>query len=291
MILARPDVLKYKGGDKFGFMCMSDLHLGARTTDVKAIKEDLETAKQNGYRININGDVFEAITPRDMKRFDANVLTRELCERKDILNASVDLAYKLLAPYAELIDVIGRGNHEDSALKHNSVDLVLMLIDRLQALTAHKLYYGDSHGFIHYRFEHVNRGKVRSYVIYYHHGGGGAAPITKGIIDFNRINAFIGNADLIWIGHKHNRIHDGTIIKMVCPKEGNGEVKWQKVDCLMTGAYKNTYEFQRQESIHDVGCFSNFASDKCMAPQRKGGAVVLVSLVGHMSKITSEVVM
>ena len=290
MILARPDTITYKGGDKFGLALMSDLHLGARTTDINSIKHDLEVAKENNYRININGDVFEAITPRDMKRFDANVLVPSLTERKDIFNASVDLAFELLAPYADLIDVIGRGNHEDSALKYNAVDLVLMLVDKLQALTSHKIYYGDICGFIHYRFAHESGGNCRSYIIYYHHGGGGSAPVTKGMIDFNRINAYISNADLIWIGHKHNRILDSTVKKMICPKSGD-MVKWQSVNCVMTGAYKDAYSVQSQESILKNGSFGNFAASKCMAPQRKGGCVIMLTPYGGNNQVLSEVIL
>lgn len=45
------------------------------------------------------------------------------------------------------------------------------------------------------------------YDIFLHHGSGGQAPVSRGMIDFDRLASSV-DADLILTGHKHNAIVD-----------------------------------------------------------------------------------
>src|SRR6516162_7339813 len=109
---------------------MSDLHLGSMNSDHDAIVDDLDRAKEIGARVLINGDVFDAIGPKD-RRFDLTVLHPLVQRKKDLAKAIVDMAFDVLYPYREIIDVMGIGNHEESWITYGYNDPVRRLIEEL----------------------------------------------------------------------------------------------------------------------------------------------------------------
>jgi len=281
MHICRPAPIYAEPMVDYGLTLMSDLHIGAAGNDYQRIESELAAAKKAGDRILINGDVFDLILPKDHKRFNLSVLHKRI-RRVDILNACLEWAEEIFAPYADLIDMIGLGNHETAAEVHHSVDMVAMLIDRLSVHKKNKehvIHYGGYTGFVDYRFRRKNSSNAsrgsRRYVIYYHHGSGGDAPVTKGMIDFNRKHWV--RSDLLWMGHKHNKI--GAVIRtMRCPLEGDQPVMEEQRQ-VFTGAYYHTYQGQTQASVKQHGRQSNYAADKGLAPQGMGGARVVVRML------------
>lgn len=261
--IIRPKAIAYKCGGQTSIALMGDLHIGSAATRISAIKADLEMAKACGARVLINGDVMECIFPADSKRFNPADLAPELRGRNDVLNATLDLAYGVLAPYASLIDMIGVGNHETATAHYHSADIGLMLADKLG------VPYGGMCGFVDYRFQRSGGGGQR-YVIFYHHGAGGSAPVTKGMIDFHRSRWI--DADLVWFGHKHTRIQSHEL-SMRCPESGDQPVMRDR-RFVITGSYSQTYHGQSQNSFRQHGRLSNYAADKLLAPNGCGGAVV-----------------
>jgi UDP-2,3-diacylglucosamine pyrophosphatase LpxH len=272
----------FKHGSVFGVTLISDVHIGAPNVDLALFKQDLKTAAEHDDRILINGDLWDFIIASDKKRFSPDVLHPRLHGRRDIVNAAIDWAEELLTPYAHLIDMVGCGNHETSIEKHCSLDPVSILVNRLQQSlpTKHKdhlIHHGGFCGFIDYRFKYdepnpdeVRRGNKR-WVVYYHHGSGGNAPVTKGLIDFNRRDTYV-DADVIWLGHKHNKLSVHAR-KLFCPLTSKS-IGVREVRHIMTGAYFDTYRTQSQDSIKEHGRRSNYAADAGMAPQGKGAVRV-----------------
>ena len=260
-------------GEPLGITLMSDLHIDSAHTDLSAIRRELDEARENGDRVLINGDVFDAILPSDRKRYTPVASRPELRGRIDVLNASIELAHDLLLPYADLIDMIGIGNHEASMEKHHSVDMVALLVDKLNAAKGADINYGGYTGFVEYVVP--LSGSSRRLVIYYHHGGGGAAAVTKGIIDFNRKAVFV-DSDVVWLGHKHNRITDTGGCRLSLPKSGDSPALCQQV-AVMTGGYMDHHKGQTQAEMKRKGRMASYASDWGLAPQWKGGARLLVS--------------
>ena len=247
-------------------MLMSDLHLGSAFADVDAIKQDLETARRHDARIILNGDVFDAIVPSDKKRYSPTALIPELRNRADVLNASVEYAKKLLEPYKDLIDVIGVGNHETASEKYHAVDPVSILLYALGGEAKHGGYCGY----------YVLRGRYAKSIrqiwtlkLRYHHGSGGASPVTKGITDFQRMRAWISDADVITVGHKHNKMAVPDVRERLT---NSGRVVYEPLLCLMTGSYLDTY--RQQENILAEGRQANYAADWNVSPQPKGGILL-----------------
>lgn len=256
-------------------MLMSDLHLGSAFTDEDAIIADLETARRHNARILLNGDVFDAIVPSDKKRYNPTAIHPKLRNRADVLGACVDHARELLAPYADLIDVIGVRNHETSSEKYHAVDPVSMLLYALGGEARHGGYCG--YYVMRGRYEKSTRA-IWTLKVRYHHGSGGASPVTKGITDFQRMRSWISDADVITVGHKHN--------KMVVPDQrerlsNSGNVVYEPLLCVMTGAYLDTY--RQQGNILTEGRQANYTADWNVAPQPKGGVLLEITFTASGS--------
>lgn len=273
----QPRNIVARTGETVSIRLMSDLHIGAANIDYDLINRELEDAKARKSRILINGDLLDLILPKDHKRFVPDVLHSEIAGRRDTLNASVKFAVKILKPYANLIDMIGMGNHETAVEKYHAADPIAMVIDELQRHAKHKIFYGSYNGFVDYRISTIRGNSPRGsrLIIFYHHGGGGSAPVTKGMIDFNRLG-FV-QADVKWVGHKHNRFHDHER-SLECPMDGHRPVL-RDIRHIMTGSYMETYSGQSQESISVNGRRSNYAGDMAMRPQGKGGWRLDVKLI------------
>lgn len=280
----RPHV---QSGQPLGLRLMSDLHIGAAHVDYKLIQQEIDDAVENGDRVLINGDLLDLVLPKDKKRYEPASPHPRVGNRNDQVNAAIEWAVELLSPVAHLLDMLGIGNHEAVITKYHSIDPTLLVLYELEKVAKqrdpnHVIHYGGYTGFVDYRVrvsrrqhkETCRHGGAR-WVLYYHHGSGGAAPVTKGMIDFNRKDVFI-DADMIWMGHKHNRL---TVAceKIRCPLTGD-QPDVRTVRHLMTGAYFKTYVGQSQASVRTHGRRSNYAADMGLAPGGKGGARVLLRL-------------
>jgi hypothetical protein len=277
-VTCRPAPILFDYGKPVGLSLLSDLHIGAPHVDYKLIKEEIQQAVDHEDRILINGDVLDLILCKDMKRFSPDCLHPRLQGKRNVLNQAVNWAVELLKPAAHLIDMIGFGNHESAVEKWHGFDPIAVIVEKLQSglhpvHAGHVIHYGGFTGFVDYRLRHppVEQRHGTRFVIYYHHGAGHNAPVTKGLIDFNRCDTFV-DADMIWLGHKHNRLHV-AVQKLSCALSGD-DPRVKDVRHVMTGAYFKTYVGQSQESVRKHGRRSNYAADACMPPQGTGGARV-----------------
>lgn len=210
---------------------ISDPHIDNPNFDQPTFTEHANYCLEDQRYILFGGDVFDAIIRTDHKR-----AVNSLLERGDNqLNAKLDQAYELLKPYQHQILFFGRGNHEESILKYNGVDLLEMLAKILNADQKHQIIVGNYANFLRFNFKDSRGKSVAHYDIYQHHGMGGSAPVTKGMIDFNRIAKGV-NADLIWIGHKHQAVIDASDPIMYLDQNGNVILKNRQ--CIMTPSYQ-----------------------------------------------------
>jgi hypothetical protein len=189
----------------------SDLHIGADDVDHELMKRDLSNAKKENRRILINGDIAELILPSDKKRWSASKMNSQ---RDDVLNEALEQSFDILKPYADNIDLIGTGNHDESPIKYDSFDLVGALVGLLnREKTNGNIHRAGYQGYIKYMLRPKTKKHASTpFVIYHHHGSGGSAPVSKGMIDFNRI-VYSHTANLYWLAHKHTAIQDNGIMR------------------------------------------------------------------------------
>jgi hypothetical protein len=271
-----------RGKKELTLTLMSDLHFGAPNVDYERMREDLEGAKQHGDRILLDGDVFDMILPGDMKRYVPEALDPRLQGRSEIINRVIDFGFEFLRPYAPLIDLMATGNHEESVQKYHHFDPVQALVYRLNQLPGTDIHYGGICGFMDYQVK-VPWAKGRSgtrwrYLIYYHHGAGGAALVTKGMIEFNRMETWL-DCDLIWIGHKHNRILDATTKRVTL--SANGHILERPFRAVMTGGYFTTGEDTHASYMGGEPRKVNYAEWKNLPPQDTGGCRVIVPFLNN----------
>lgn len=192
-------------GKTYQYAVFSDLHIGSKEFDGASLKRDLEKCKDNDAKVIINGDTMDLILLQDLKRASASRIKPE----EGQINQFIEEATEALIPYVAQLCIIGMGNHENSMIKHHGVDVLAWLIERLNREKKNgKIQEGHYQNFVRINFLDPKRGYKlgAKYTIYMNHGGGNSsAPVTKGMIDFNRI-AVANDADLYLMGHKHNQL-------------------------------------------------------------------------------------
>ena len=213
------------------FALFSDGHIDNPNFDEATFKADAHYCLEDQRYMLFGGDMFDAIIRTDHKR-----AVNSLLEGGDNqLNIKLDKAYELLKPYQSQILFMGRGNHEESILKYNGVDLLEMLAKILNAGQKHQIVVGNYANFIRINFKDQRGKSAAHYDIYQHHGMGGSAPSTKGMLDFNKMAKGV-NVDLIWCGHKHQAIIDASDPIMYLDRSGNVVLKNRQ--CIMTPSYQ-----------------------------------------------------
>lgn len=223
-------VTEAKAGKVIKLGLFSDVHFDSPDCDRETLKKHFDFCLKDGRYIIINGDWFDAIIMSDRKRS-----VPHLIENTDSqLNKKLEESYEFLKPYQKNILFMGRGNHEESIIKYNGIDLLQMLTTMLNMGQEHKVLYGNYANFLRFTFKKKDRREF-NYDMYIHHGSGGNAPVTKGIIDWSRIGKSV-NADLIWLGHRHNAIIDAS--DPVLSIQPNGEILLKNRQCIQTPSYQ-----------------------------------------------------
>lgn len=219
-----------KAGQVIKLALFSDIHFDSPDCDRETLKKHLDYCLKDGRYILINGDFFDMIILGDRKRATPHHITNT----DNQLNVKLNEAYEFLKPYQNNILFFGRGNHEESIMKYNGLDVLEMLTTMLNMGSEHKILYGNYTNFLRFTFKEKNRNEY-NYDIYAHHGCGGSAPATKGMLDFGALAKGI-NADLIWIGHKHSSLIDYSAPVMHIDR--NGDVILKNRQCIETPSYQ-----------------------------------------------------
>jgi hypothetical protein len=190
--------------DPIWFLLRSDAHHDAVGADRELEDRHLKQAKALGAYILDIGDMFDCMQGRYDKRADRSAL-REEYQHGPYLDRLVDVAYERYLPYADRWLLMSPGNHETSVAKHNDTNLTERLYARLKP-HAPLLQMGTYQGFVRIR---VSRRKVRrgSVTLAYHHGFGGSAPVTRGVIQSNRMAISYPDAEIVWSGHTHTEFY------------------------------------------------------------------------------------
>jgi hypothetical protein len=261
MIIHKNRIASELGQPACRLLC-SDYHIGSANANHDLIVEDLATIKRWGGKALINGDVFDAICPTD-KRYDAGVLHPSLRGKKDLAKAIVDLAYELLAPYADVIDVMGIGNHEEAWIKYNHGDPVRQLIERLNEKAGGTIAHGGFWGYINTTFDVKGVKAKPRYRLCYLHGTGGDSPVTKGTIDFNR-KGRNWQYDCLTFGHKHNIL---SAVDAIAEVSEDGIYFERRQLNLQTGSYYRNYrQLHAGEELDQ-----SYAASKGHPPKPMGG--------------------
>lgn len=250
----------------YRFLC-SDFHLGSANADHDRIISDLERAKAVGARVLVNGDVFDAIGPKD-RRYDLVCLHPSVQRSKDLATAITNMAFDLLAPYAGIIDLMGVGNHEESWVSYCNSDPVRLLINRLNGEAGGKIKHASFWGYIKTSFVVPGHRKRPKHKLLYLHGTGGDSPVTKGTIDMNR-KGRNWSYDCLTFGHKHNKV---CMVDQIADVSDSGQYLEREQLQLQTGSYYQNYRQLSDAEVLD----QSYAARSGHPPKPLGGVFLIM---------------
>lgn len=270
-----PVHIDYSERKTFYFGLFSDIHFGSGDFDRRAFIRDMDEAVENDAMIFINGDTFDAIFPTDRKRYTKS---NDIARHDAAINEIMEKAEALFAPYADYIYEIGMGNHETTCIKFNNFDPIRDLVARLNRHRSPELpaiRQGGYKGYIRLYFRHGDNYNTRRYDIFRFHGTGGNAPVSKGMIDINRLVTTY-DADLYWMGHKHTSISDDCLWKIGLNSKDRLYRKRRRA--VFTGSYKRTI---RQDVIDkNTGYRSDYGEEQMLSVQAEGYKLLKIEIRG-----------
>lgn len=189
-----------EGWEQF-VLLQSDEHWDNPHCDRAKYKRHLEEAKKLGAPIIKYGDLFCAMQGKYDKRSSKGDIRPEHMEG-NYLDRLVETAAEYHEPYADLMAVVGPGNHETSILKHCETNLTERFVQELKHRAPEsQVCVGGFSGWVRFQF---SAGRYQKSVrLWYHHGYGGGGPVTRGVIQTNRRAAYV-EAEVIVSGHTHD---------------------------------------------------------------------------------------
>jgi hypothetical protein len=270
----------YSKTKEFYYFICSDIHFGNPGQNKKQLKADFDEAMNLGATIMINGDWGEFITSKDVKRYHPG---GDKYNSDNAVNKTIDEAFTFFREYAKNIVFIGTGNHEVSVSKFHAFDPTQNLIFMLNKECGTDIQHGQYSGFITLRYQHGDNSRTRTKILYYNHGQGMTAEVTKGTIDINR-HMSTKLCDIIWLGHKHQKLLLPAEPMMTVDKTGN--IYAFDRTGIITGAYVNAFH---QYDAREKGYNINYGEETKRTLQSTGGAIIKHSLVG--GEVVQKVIM
>lgn len=180
----------------------SDNHHDSIFCDRRLERRHLDQAKERGAVILNFGDLFCAMQGKYDPRSSMDDI-REEDVGQDYLDRIVKHAAEFYGPYAENFLLLGHGNHETNIRKRHGTDLTSNLVHRLNADHGGSLHVGGYGGWVRFMFK-MNRTKRQSVKLKFFHGSGGGGPVTRGVIQTNRMAVYLPDADIVVGGHTHD---------------------------------------------------------------------------------------
>jgi len=239
------------------FLLISDLHWDNPHCDRGLLKNHLDEAVKRNAAIILNGDTYCCMGGKYDRRADKSLIRPEHNTDR-YFDAIVDTSVEWFAPYAKNILLIGYGNHETAIIKHGETDLLQRFASTLNYATGSAVEVGGYGGTIDIRVQHDNLRGV-NFVVHYYHGAGGGGPVTKGVIQDQRLLASTEGYDLTWMGHVHELYYHQNMIHRY---DRSTKTLLQKpIHQLRTATYKEEWD----------GGYMGFHTERGRGPKPLGG--------------------
>ena len=218
---------------------LSDIHWDNPKCDRVLLKKHLDFCKKENIPVMINGDLFCLMQGRgDNRRNKSDILPEHNNAR--YLDSVVETAVEWFTPYADILTVIGYGNHETGIIKFQETDILQRFVDLLNLKCHSKVHTGGYGGWLILKLkEHT---KLVTVKIKYFHGSGGGGVVTKGALNLTRGLEIMEGADVFAMGHIHENAARNDVRDCLTHNGHKGYyVKHKAIHLLITGCYKEEY--------------------------------------------------
>ena len=217
------------------FLLTSDRHHDNAHTDHKLEKRHLDQAVERKAGIVDVGDLHCAMQGKWDKRSDTSQCRPEQ-QNGRYLDSLVDSAHEFYSPYAHNFIMVGRGNHEQSILKHHETDITERTVQALNTTEGSQIQAGGYGGWVFFVVKRHQTSKI--FKLKYFHGSGGGAIMSHGTLKTRRMASWLPDADIVVTGHEHNQWMLPLARERVTNK---GVVYCDEQVHLKTATYKDEY--------------------------------------------------
>lgn len=214
----------------------SDRHHDSKWCDRDLELEHLnKMVERKGLLLDF-GDFYDVM----MGRYDPRRTYKDLRPEYTVENYLDEIiadSAKFFMPFAKNILVISRGNHDQSIVKNNGVDLISNLVHRLNSEGGGKIQAGGYGGWVKFMFK-IYGTQLQTINLKYFHGAGGGGPVTRGVIQTNRQAVYLPDAQIVVNGHTHDSWH----VPIARERISSANVVSQDLQHhIRTSTYKNEY--------------------------------------------------
>jgi hypothetical protein len=222
--------------DEQWILLQSDVHWDNPHCDREMLKKHLNLALQRNAPVMDAGDFFCAM----QGKYDPRASKKDIRpEHQDTnyLDTLVSTAADYLAPYAKILTLRGRGNHETSIGKRHETDLTERLAERLK-MQGSPAMSGGYGGFVRINVKVQKNNTSKGFVYHYYHGSGGGGPVTRGVIQTNRMSAYLADCDIVHTGHTHDAWQMPIARVRLNAKD---HIEHSRITFIRTAGYKEEY--------------------------------------------------
>jgi len=234
-------VLKYettKAKKTVKIAILSDLHFDNPDCDRELLKKHLDYCLEKEIPVLLNGDTFCLMQGKYDPRSSKGKVRPEH-NGPNYLDRVVETSAEWFKPYAEIITVVGYGNHETSILRRQETDVIQRFVALLNHIAKPKVpvFAGGYTGAL--KVDVKIAGGCNPYHICYFHGSGGGGVVTRGEINLTRMATMFEGFECLTIGHIHEQKE--TSLRKVC-LDKKGKMTHRDVLGVFTGTYKDEYK-------------------------------------------------
>jgi Icc-related predicted phosphoesterase len=229
------------GRDESKIAILSDLHWDNPKCDRVMLKRHLDYCLDNLIPVMIVGDLFCLMQGKGDRRGNKSDILPEHNNAR-YLDSVVETAVEWFSPYAQIITVIGYGNHETAIIKHQETDLLQRFVDLMNYKNKSNIFTGGYGGWMVIRKE-VKTNTHLTKTLKYFHGSGGGGIVTKGAINLTRALETYENMDIFVMGHIHENSSRNDVRDAVQYNPGKRvyELIQKEIHLAITGTYKEEY--------------------------------------------------
>jgi hypothetical protein len=229
-------------GSSFRMGMFSDIHWDNPKCDWNLLKHDLDYCLKNEIPIMFNGDTFclmqGAYDPRKMKGD-----IRPEHNNARYFDSIIETAVDFFLPYANLMTVVGYGNHETSIIKRQETDVIQRFVTLLNYKAGSNVMTGGYGGWlIVNQLVKASSNATQATKIKYFHGSGGGGLVTKGALNLTRAMEMYEGYDVFTMGHIHENSARNDVRDSINFHPTKGYYfNHKQIHSMITGTYKEEY--------------------------------------------------